>query len=70
MILKYINVHQSKVRWVKHYFYNKENKYSICGVGIIWYSPERWSMDKEGLEERRLCGRCVNIRKRQDAVQS
>jgi hypothetical protein len=68
MIWKYIETHQQKVRWVKHMFYSEKDRFSICGTGVQWYSPEEWKTDEKGLAERRECGRCLRIRKRSVAI--
>lgn len=46
---------------VKHSFYRITDKFSICGVGMPWYSSSDWQSDKEGLDKRPECKRCVNL---------
>jgi hypothetical protein len=68
MIWKYYQTSQNKVKWVKHLFYNGDQRFSICGVGVQWYDPQEWKSDKEGLAERRECGRCNAIKNRSDSI--
>jgi hypothetical protein len=68
MILKYVDTGQPKGRWVKHIFYSEKHNYSICGVGVHWYSYAQWQMDEEGLKFRKLCGRCRQLTERHDSI--
>lgn len=55
---KYLEGGNSKV---KHAFYAPSRISAICGVGIPWYTTEKWKFDKEGLELRPECLRCVRM---------
>jgi hypothetical protein len=47
----------------KHFFFVETDKSAICGVTVQWFDPVDWKSDKEGLENRVACQRCMSIKK-------
>jgi hypothetical protein len=46
---------------VKHLFYSFFLETSVCGTRRMWYHKEQWRMDRDGLNSRRECQRCLLI---------
>lgn len=48
---------------VKHAFYSEKAQTSFCGYFMPWYVKDEWQTDKEGLNSRKECKRCIYVTK-------